>query len=774
MIRRIKAYVVILITMTTLFSGCHPTQPFYFHNDGDLSHYIDRATNIEHPDFDQPHLAEVDNAMPPFVVSNPDVQEMWDISLEQCVGIALHNSKVIRNAGSIQGNFGFSDALIERVPQLNTVFDSAIVESQTGGQTRPVGQTGNVQTPNGGIDRASNPIGVEDALSEFDAQPFVSSSFNKTDRPQNFTGVIAQSFQPSLFQQNDSDLTMALSKKSAFGNVTTFRSRTDFTWNNQGPNTRPIPGDWITSLETELIVPLGRGSGVQINRIPIVLARINSDISISDFEAAVRNLLMDIETAYWDLHFAFRNLEAARVGRDSAQATWSRIHERYRVGAKGGEAQAEAQARGQFFQFRASAETALRDLYSTENRLRWLMGIAATDGRLIRPKDAPTLARVDFEWHDIHAESLFRSTELRQQKWRIMQRDLELVSARNQLLPQVNLTGLYRWLGRGDELMNADRNGLNFPQPGSTAFDELFEGNFQEASFGLTFLPARLGARRELAGIRNAQLQLARAKAQLEEMELNQSHLLTTAVRNLDSDYALAQSNLGFLIATEAEIVALEAVVEQGAADPSNRGEPIDLLLDAQRRRAQAQVAFYQALTNYNKSLANVHYRKGSLLEHNGIKLAEGPWPAKAYWDAIGHARQRDASYYLNYGSTRPSVVSRGPGPDMSGAIGSGIEEISVPTNGLPTPATPQAAPQRGPDEPLNVPPTERGPGSPNVTSASGTPRNQLRNNSRSGVAPVAFESPAEDGYDWGDLGLVPNSAGGPAVRPNALRDTSR
>ncbi|MBM4004310.1 MAG: TolC family protein [Planctomycetes bacterium] len=767
MIQKTKPYVVVLLVMASVFSGCHPMQPFYFHDDGDLSHYLDSATQVEHPDYDQPRLAEVEQAMHPFVVSNPDVQEMWDLTLEECVGIALQNSKVIRNAGSIQGNFGFSDALIGRVTTLSTIFDPSITESQTSGQTRLVGASGNVQAPSGGIDRSTNPTGVEDALSDFDAQPFVSGTYNKTDRPQNFAGAFA-AFQPSFFQQNDSDFTAAISKKSAFGNVTTFRSRTDFNWNNQSLATRPIPGDWISSLEIEGIVPLGRGSGVQINRLPIMLARINTDISIADFEAAVRNLLLDVETAYWDLHFSFRNLEAARIGRDTTRGTWNIIHEKNLAGAQGGEAQAEAQARGQFFQFRASAESALRDLYSTENRLRWLMGLASTDGRLIRPKDAPTVARVDFQWHDIHAEALFKSAELRQQKWRIKQRELELVSARNQLLPQINATWLYRWLGRGDELMNASRNGLNFPTPGSTAFDELFEGDYQEASFGLTFLPPRLGARRELAGIRNAQLQLARAKAQLEEMELNQSHLMATAIRNLDADYNLAQSNLGYLIAAEDEFKANEAKEEFGAATA-------DLVLDAQRRRAQAQVAYYQSLVNYNKSLANVHYRKGTLLDHNGIQLAEGPWPAKAYWDAVGQARQRDASYYLNYGYTRPSVVSRGPGEEMGSGVGveshaEGMENIQRPQSGVPSPAGRPRQDLPGPDEGQRAPDHGAQEG-PQARHNSGQPSNRLRTNGKSPVVQASATQPADEQYDWGDLGLGASAPPEAAnAQPNALR----
>ena len=57
----------------------------------------------------------------------------------------------------------------------------------------------------------------------------------------------------------------------------------------------------------------------------------------------------------------------------------------------------------------------------------------------------------------------------------------------------------------------------------------------------------------------------------------------------------------------------------------------------------------------------NVHYRKGSLLDYDGVYLAEGQWPAKAYFDAMRQARKRDAGLYMDYGYTRPNVVSQGP-----------------------------------------------------------------------------------------------------------------
>ena len=85
--------------------------------------------------------------------------------------------------------------------------------------------------------------------------------------------------------------------------------------------------------------------------------------------------------------------------------------------------------------------------------------------------------------------------------------------------------------------------------------------------------------------------------------------------------------------------------------------------------------------------------------------LAEGPWPAKAYFDAHRRARARDAAYFLDYGFTRPDVVSLGPadqhsaGGTIHGAVPQGEiwhEGLPIPVEGQPTPAKP-AAPTEAP-----------------------------------------------------------------------------
>jgi len=682
-----RYFLTVLTLAAILLAGCTPSRPFYLHETDSLATYVDRATQIEYPDVYQPRLDEVERARPPITLSNPEFQEPWGLSLQEVMHTSLQNSKVIRNLGSVTP-FGFADGLTGRTVGSTTVYDPSILETDP-------------------------QAGMEAALSAFDAEFSSSVFYQKTDRPQNVNSS-SFGFIPFFFQQDQGQFEAAITKQSAAGTRFTFRNQTIYDRNNRGFG-RALPSDWYTAFEAEANQPLLRGNGTQVNRIPILLARINTDVSLAQYETSVRNLVMDIENTYWDLYTAYRNLETSKIARDSSQATWKIAFEKFK--GKVETAQAEAQSQEQYFFFQAQVETAWKDLLEVESRLRWLMGLTTTDGRIIRPLDDPVQARISFDWQETHQEALLRSTELRQQKWSIKRRELELIASRNQMLPELNLVMLYRWLGFGDDLLKGGRRGFNFTQHGSLALDELTEGNYQEIRVGLEFRPPRIGARRELAAVRNAQLQLVRERARLEDMELNTTHLLTTALRNLDFNWRQAQTHYNRWATAQKEVESAEALYRGGKAT-------LDLVLEAQRRRAQAQSDYYRALGEHTKAIADVHFRKGTLLGYNNIHLAEGPWPAKAYEDARERARARQAGSQIDFGWVRPGYISNGPvtssetiGPAESMDSPQPVESDNMSTPLAPAEPTPvylepTAAPRQlpGPPQLYTVPTAAQSP----------------------------------------------------------------
>jgi outer membrane protein TolC len=669
-------------------SGCAPRQPFYFFEDGDLSHYVGAVQKIEYPDSCQDPLDEAAGTLEPLTLSNSNFEEIWELSLEEAIRTALENGKVLRNLGGRFSSFGGPRpqtgeppvSLLTSPDLTPTVYDPALVET--------------------------DPFrGVESALALFDVQLSSSLTWERQNRPQNVERSADFIFQ-QVFEGDTGNWTTGLQKRTATGATFGFSNETLFDNNNSPIRQQGVPSTWTTNYDFTFNQPLLQGAGLTYNRIAgpdafenlygrpnfrgVLLARVNADISLADFEIGVRNLVSDTEQSYWELYFAYRDLEARKIGRDSALEAWRRVHALYVEQSRGGEADKEAQAREQYFFFRSEVETALNLVYSAENRLRYMMGISSSDGRLIRPADEPTTARIAFDWQQSLVEALSRSAELRRQKWRIKQRELELTAAKNLVLPRLDLVGRWRFLGVGHELLGGRSFDANQPQgdllEGTDAYSTLLSGDFQEWQAGAQFLMP-LGFRRELATVRHHQLQLAKARAQLQDEELEVSHALVEAIRNIDTNFALAQTNFNRRVAAERQVEAVQAAYDAGTTT-------FDQLLQAQRLRAQAESAYFRSLVDYNRAIAQFHFRKGSLLEFNGVFLSEGPWPGKAYFDAHRRARQRDASLYLDYGHSRPGVFSRGPITQQFNAVGAAANAVQLPARDPATRELPAKLPE--------------------------------------------------------------------------------
>ena len=65
-----RQFAVLLICVAIVVSGCAPRQPFYFFEDGDLSHYVGAVQKIEYPDTCQEPLDEAAGSMEPLTLSN--------------------------------------------------------------------------------------------------------------------------------------------------------------------------------------------------------------------------------------------------------------------------------------------------------------------------------------------------------------------------------------------------------------------------------------------------------------------------------------------------------------------------------------------------------------------------------------------------------------------------------------------------------------------------------------------------------------------------------
>ncbi len=280
-----------------------------------------------------------------------------------------------------------------------------------------------------------------------------------------------------------------------------------------------------------------------------------------------------------------------------------------------------------------------------------------TDGQLLRPADEPTMARNVFSWQETLPESLVRRVELRRQKWMIKRRELELIAARNFLLPRVDAVAVYRFRGTGHDLVGHDN------QPFGNALQNLVSGDFQEWALGVEML-SPIGFRQGHAAVRQAELFVARERAVLEDQERQVVSDLSDAVSELDRAYELARTQYNRRLAALRQLETLGVLLQQ--ADNIEKPRLLDLQLDAQRRLADSESQFYRSLAEHEVAIKNVHLEKGTLLDYNRIYLSEGPWPGKAQDDAARRARLWIGAPRMENFVRSDRLVSAGSFPQQS------------------------------------------------------------------------------------------------------------
>jgi len=512
----------------------------------------------------------------PRSATNQSSPEFWDISLSDAVFTALENTEVARSLS----------ARVLRSPNLvASSFDPAI--------------------------QMSDPrFGVEAALADFDARLAHTVRVFENDRVFNNSAFGGGGIEVT---QDQFQSVLALSKTGRLGTRFDFRRTTDHDHNNQPLNL--FSHAWQTNWQASISQPLWQGAGRTFNEISgpgaapgqfrgIRIARMNNRISSYQFQLGLTDFVSELSQAYWTLELSYRIFQLNNDARESAHETWSTVRSKYDKGLKGGEADREAQAREQLLLFERRVLDSLNGIYEAERRLRRLMGLAVNDGLLIRPNEHPRECRIVMDWTSTLEIAMKYRPEPNQQRWRVRQKELELLAARNQGMPRLDVLARYRVRGFGDDLFG---EGARF----ASAYQDFLSGDHQEWEFGGQFsMP--IGRRLGRTAIRNAELQLAREKEVLREQSHVVAHELADAIAEYDRSYAAIN------LSRERLEAAVDVVSARNAGLLAGR-VPLEFLLNSQQRLSTAEEAYWRAMRDHEVANLRVQVAKGTLVDQLAV-----------------------------------------------------------------------------------------------------------------------------------------------------------
>ncbi len=613
----------ILAWCLSCIAGCTGAKNVHYFGEAELQHYKQSATAIEYPHIETETNDGALFSQKPSTVRDPSSGEnLWRLTLSEAVQLAISNSRVIR---SRQGFKSPVNPLMANPERVASTYDTAIQETNAGFFQR----------------------GPEAALAAFDTQFQLAASLGKDRLIQNNALLGGGLLGGSALQAENALFQSSLQKMNATGGVFQVSNNWNYLATNQP--FQLFPSYYRATSRVDYRQPLLAGSGVEFTSIAggfpraipgvsvidqgVLIARINTDITLADFELNVVNLVKDVEDQYWELYLAYRTLDAEKQAQEAAHSFWQTTKRRLDVGAFKGSALDEAQSRENYFNTRIRVENAVATLYSAEGLLRRLMGLSVSDGRIIQPADEPISAEFAADWQGSLLDSLSRRVELRRQKWQIKSLELQLKAADNLVRPRLDVIGGYQLNGFGDNLFGDNNPDGNRSQRYQSAYDTLTDGNQTSWDVGLQFsLP--IGLRQALAQKRNVELKLMKARAVLAAQEMEISHELGNTFGLIDTSYQMAETNADRRLAAKQEMQVVQREYDAGRI-------PVDLLLRAQANFAAAETGYYTSLTRYNQAITDLRLRKGTLLEDNNIHLAEGDWTPQAQQESLRRAWAR-------------------------------------------------------------------------------------------------------------------------------------
>ncbi len=622
MVMELKPSIICAALFLALVSGCKQN---LFLAEADYEHYKNlMPANLENDP--AAVIAPITKSMSkPPTVNEPERKPRY-ISLAESVSIAIE-----------QGTVGFQNPLFPGIGQDTLV-------SFTG---RGAGGSDAIRVF--ALEPAIIGNEIEKSLSKFDAVWTSSINWNNTDRP---IGTALDNFVTSSGGLNsietlDSSLNSTILKPLPTGGVAGITFKTDYQFTNLpafvNPNYRP-------TLQFQFEQPLLQGYGVEINQLRsshpgsvttpgvlggqpaaegILVTRIRFDQQRAEFERNLNYQVLNVEYAYWNLYGSYWTLFAREQALRQGYEAWRISKARLDAGTI---TLADlAQTRGQYELFRGQRLEALDKVLENERQVRALLGMPAEDSTRLVPSDAPTLSRFEPDWDSALDETLTLRPELFIARQEVKTKQMDLILAKNTLMPDLRFLSTYDSNSIGSTLDGAG---------GTNALRNLAENRFNNWSLGLR-MNVPIGFRSQHANVRNARLELSKSYEVLQDQELKAGRFLSQSYRKVFTTYEQirVQRAQREAFAEQLRIRFQEFLAGKGAGNRTR--DTVDILLEAQRFWADSLANEYAAIVQYNISLANFEFAKGTILKHNNVQISEGSLPGVAQVRAVEHFRER-------------------------------------------------------------------------------------------------------------------------------------
>jgi outer membrane protein len=377
-----------------------------------------------------------------------------------------------------------------------------------------------------------------------------------------------------------------------------------------------------SSLGVSFVQPLIKNRGVYVNRLPIMMASSRLRKTGYDLKASLLQLVSAAENAYWDVILARENLRVAESARDLADQALKRSQRELELGALSPLDIFNPEQ--QFATSQVGVSQARYSLQQTEDALRRQMG-ADLDPRIrtlpivLTETAAPIVDAPAIEAEREVTKALASRPDLQSATQNLDIDDLQIKVVRNELLPDLSLTGSYTTQGVG---------GIYYPEtfsltgitpivgppvPGGFGgtLSQMFGFGYPVYSFGLQ-LSLPIKNHQASADMADALVSKKRDALNVRTVKQQVRQDVLTAVSQVESSKDAMKLSVVALGFGRKYLEAEQKKYELGTST-------IFFVLQAQGSLVAAESSVVQNSVSYRRNLMNLLKTTGDLLEERGI-----------------------------------------------------------------------------------------------------------------------------------------------------------
>jgi len=445
--------------------------------------------------------------------------------------------------------------------------------------------------------------------------PVLTFNYNKQDTSSASYSFLDASETVSTLQNNYSVQISQLIPTGGDLSLSLYSNMTDTNRRFQSINPR-----YGSTLRFTFSQPLLKDFGFKMNRLEIIVAQNNRDISEKNFTKALEDTIYIAENAYWNLVYSIENLKVHKQSLKLARELLEK-----------NKAEIEAGTLPPIEILSAEADVAIREadileaeamVKNNEDLIKIIMNLPAevenAAAMRIDPTDSPSVAIKELSLEEALLVAMKSRPDLQAIMLDLRNKELNFSYARNQLFPDLRLQASYWSPGiSGDQILYEGENALTgkiigkIPGGSSDALKDAFNFKYKNWSVGLT-LSYPLNNILSRASYTQAKLNLNQTKLRLKNQEQQIFLEIKTAVRTVQTNH---QRSKAYRVARKLAQKKLEAEEEKFKVGLSTNF----FILQYQRDLASAQIMELKAVVDYNISLAHLKRAQGIGLKKQNI-----------------------------------------------------------------------------------------------------------------------------------------------------------